>query len=451
MFESECSDNAECLSPWARFFRRGGEGDPFDIGKWRNDLFRGAEMGGCIGKPSTSYEHRYMHDGEYSAAEGEADHATESPRGSEGHLSELRELGRTSPAAARFAPSGDYAYHDHAYHPSHGTAPQWSSGYVADTAASPEHETHAARTALSDGECQLGGYLVDRLILGRPVDGSTLEKLRRANQTVSETRRALKYGRGNVSVDINDSGGTSSLRTEAGRLARRAIPQKLASGEPLDPAVRAVAAAMTAQAGLCSTHAHVAGFLHAAKLEEGEHVYVMGSSNPSHNWVEWRGETSDRGHGIVMDAWGKTSTILAEDGSLSHAGHPAVVDYHYDRTTGAHAHAQLRELQQQRQWRMDAELGRQMKKLGPDFRFPDEAVLEPASVLSDEFAQSVAHAMNEVDPATLAMHATNMARTLGASGSPEVARAAGRIAEVAADPMGYPLRSYPALAADDDF
>jgi hypothetical protein len=310
---------------------------------------------------------------------------------------------------------------------------------------------HAARTALSDGECQLGGYLVDRVILGRPVDGSTLEKLRSANQTVAETRRTLKYGRGNVSVDVNDSGGTSSVRTEAGRLARNAIPKKLASGEPLDPAVRAVAAAMTAQAGMCGEHAHVAGFLHAAKLEDGEHLYVMNSENPPHNWVEWRGETSNRGQGIVMDAWGKTGAILAEDGSLSHDGHPAEVDHHYDRATGAHAHAQLRELQQKRQWRMDAELGRQMNKLGPGFRYPDEAVWQPASVLSDNFAQNVAHAMNGVHPATLAMLATDMAQTLGASGSPEVARAASRIAEVAADPMGYPLRSHPALAADDDF
>ncbi len=322
----------------------------------------GEEMGGCIGKPSTSCDHRYADDGGYSAAEAEADHATESPRRSVGDLSELRELGRASPAGARFAPSGDYAYH-----PSQGMAPQWSSGYVADTAVSPEREMHAARTAPSDGECQLGGYLVDRLILGRPVEGSALEKLRSANQTVSETRRALKYGRGNVSVDVMDSGGASSLRTEAGRLAKRAIPQKSASGEPLDPAVRAVAAAMTAQAGMCGEHAHVAGFLHAAKLDEGERVYVMGSSNPSHNWVEWRGETSDRRQGIVMDAWGKTSTILAEDGSLSHAGHHAEVDHHYDRATGAHAHAQLLELQNQRQWRMDAELGRQMNKLGPNF------------------------------------------------------------------------------------
>lgn len=408
-------------------------------------------MGGCIGKPSASYEHRYVDDGGYSTTEAQTDHAAESPRRSEGHLSELRDLGRASSGGAHFAPSGDYAYHGYAYHPSHGMAPQWSSGYVADTAASPERESHAMRTALSDGDCQLGGYLVDRHILGRPVDRSTLEKLRSANQTVAETRRALKYGRGNVSVDVRDSGGASSLRTEAGRLARRAIPQKLASGESLNPAVRAVAAALTAQAGMCGEHAHVAGLLHAAKLEEGEHVYVMGSSNPSHNWVEWRGETSDRGQGIVIDAWGKASAILAEDGSLSHAGHHAEVDHHYDRATGAHAHAQLRELQAQRQWRMDAEFGRQMNKLGPNFRYPEETVWEPASVFSDAFAQSVAHAMNEVDPAVLAMHATDMARTLGASGSPEVARAAGRIAEVAADPMGYPLRSHPALAEDDDF
>lgn len=101
---------------------------------------------------------------------------------------------------------------------------------------------------------------------------------------------------------------------------------------------------------------------------------------------------------------------------------------------------------------MDAELGRQMKKLGPDFRYEEERLWEPTSVLSDEFAKSVAHRMNEgLDPAPLANHATHMARTLGASGSREVAQAARRIAEVAADPQGYPVRLHPALAEDNDF
>ena len=403
-------------------------------------------MGGCIGKPSASYEHRYADDGGYSAAEAEAHHAPESPRGSEGHLGELRELGRGSPARAYFAPSGDYAYH-----PSHGMAPQWSSsGYAADTAASPEREMHMPRAALSDAECQLGGYLLDRRILGRPVEGSAFQRLRSANETVRETRRTMKHGRGNVTVDIEHSNGESSLRTEAGRLSRRAIPKQLASGEPLDPAVRAVAAATTAQAGKCGEHAHVAAFLHAAQLGEDEHLYVVGKAD--HSWAELRGETSDRGHDIVMDPWAKGPAIFAEDGAFSRNAHNMEVEHHYDRTTGANAHAQLHELRQQRQWRMDAELGRKMNKLGPDFRYTEERLWEPTSVLSNEFAQNVAHRMNEgLDPAILAIHATDMAVTLGASGSREIAQAARRIAEVAADPQGYPMRPHPALAEDDDF
>lgn len=63
-------------------------------------------MGGCIGKPSASYEHRYVDDGGYPAAEAQADHATESPRGSEGHLSELSNLNEDSPSRFSSGQSG---------------------------------------------------------------------------------------------------------------------------------------------------------------------------------------------------------------------------------------------------------------------------------------------------------------------------------------------------------
>ncbi|PMS22071.1 hypothetical protein C0Z18_06015 [Trinickia dabaoshanensis] len=211
-------------------------------------------------------------------------------------------------------------------------AGQWSSsGYATDTAALPEHQVHATPAALSDGECQLGGYLLDRRILGRPVEGRAFEQLRSANQTVRETRRTLRHGRGNVTVDIEHSNGESSLRTEAGRLSRRAIPQKLPSGEPLDPAVRAVAAATTAQAGKCGEHAHVGAFLHAAKLGEGEHLYVAGKAD--HSWAELRAQTSDRAQDIVMDPWAKGPAIFAEDGAFSREAHKVDVDHHYDRAT----------------------------------------------------------------------------------------------------------------------
>lgn len=345
-----------------------------------------------------------------------------------------------------FAPAGDDPYH-----PSHSMAGQWSSsGYATDTAALPERQVHATPAALSDGECQLGGYLLDRRILGRPVEGRAFEQLRSANQTVRETRRTLRHGRGNVTVDIEHSNGESSLRTEAGRLSRRAIPQKLPSGEPLDPAVRAVAAATTAQAGKCGEHAHVGAFLHAAKLGEGEHLYVAGKAD--HSWAELRAQISDRAQDIVMDPWAKGPAIFAEDGAFSREAHKVDVDHHYDRATGANAHEQLHELRQQRQWRMDAQLGRKMKQLGPDFRYEGDTLRAPTPVLSDAFALNVAHAMNAgVDPAVLAFHATDMAVTLGASGPSEIARAATRIAEVAADPLGYPMRPHPALAEDDDF
>src|SRR5690242_3473659 len=108
------------------------------------------------------------------------------------------------------------------------------------------------RHPLSDGECQLGGYLMGRELVAGPVEGADFDNIRRANQTVIDTRTALRHGRGNVTDDIEYSGGQSTVRTAAGYYLGRSLP----SNYPEE--VRRVAGAMTAQAGNCTEHADVA-------------------------------------------------------------------------------------------------------------------------------------------------------------------------------------------------
>lgn len=331
----------------------------------------------------------------------------------------------------------------------------------------------APRSTLPDGELQLGGYLLDRQITGRPVEGDDFENLVRANETVMQTREALAYGRGNMTDDVDYSNGVSSIRTAAGRRARKNLPHTF------DHPVRVAASSLAAQAGNCGEHAHVAAFLHAAKLREGQQVCVVTDETDDHSWAELRGDHADRSHHVIMDPWGKGPAIFADDGASSSNGHELTVEHHYDRTTGAKAHAQMRKLHRRHGRQLKSDVREAMNALGPNFRYPESSLWPATPVVSGAFAQcAVDRMIEEPNPAYLApppedgghgwatpiptnerwmaplrqeIHATETARTLGARDLRDITRAATRIADVAVDPRDYNLPSHPAQYAPEDF
>ncbi len=346
----------------------------------------------------------------------------------------------------------------------------------ASMSSSPEGEFHRTGTALSDGECQLGGYLFARHTLGQAVEGADLDALTRANATVMETRQALGYGRGNVRDDIRDSGGQSSIRAEAGRNLVGKLASKFSvdvrdASDPMAGVLRA-AGPMAARAGNCGEHAAVATFLYAGKLREGEQVYCVGSNQVDHSFSELRGEGSDRGRYVVMDAWGKTPAIFAGDSAFAANEHDVESRYHYDATTGAAAHREMQALQQKHSRRIKKQLRSEMQKLGPNFGYADEGLFHPTPIVSVDFAYRAARKMQHGPhpdllvppgesstepfaeqvydaeqwkaPLRQEIQATEMARMLGAEGVSAVTQAATRIADVAADLRGYPLESHPA-------
>ena len=330
------------------------------------------------------------------------------------------------------------------------------------------------RKALSDGECQLGGYVQGRQIVGRPVEGTQLDRLKRANETVMETRQALAYGRGNVVVDINDSNGQSAIRAQAGRFVKRQLPPDYPKG------LRIAAGAMAAQAGNCGEHANVAAFLHAAKLGRGEYAYAVGSTTTDHRWAQWHSSNArDPEHDIVMDPWGKGPAIFAVDGAFAGGEYDVGIERQYNRRTGAEAHAQMAELQHDQHEQMQTNLHAAMEHWGRNFSRANTGVYAATPVISSHFAQCVQHQMFEPPDATkLApkrrgaqarqaaervragerlmaplrqeIHATQTARTLGASGVREVTQAAKRITQVVENLEKYPLASHPAQNAPDD-
>jgi len=328
----------------------------------------------------------------------------------------------------------------------------------------------APRHALPDGECQLGGYVMGRELVAGPVEGADFDSIRGANQTVIATRKALRHGRGNVRDDIDYSGGQSTVRTEAGRRLEKRL---LATNVP--PDVSRVASALTAQAGNCAEHADIAAFLHAARMREGEQVYTVGHETIDHEWAEWRGEGSEGERRIVMDAYAKGPAIFAEDGEFSHNERETLHQHDYNPTYGAHVRAEVQKLPQKK---LESQLRRQMKKVGRDFRYHEDNLWDPTAVVSPEFAASVssaifrplntaplmpqpefgAHESAEpvltgeqwMAPLRHQIHAAGMARRLGADGVQEVARAATRIADVAADLRGFPLEPHPQEFEHDD-
>jgi hypothetical protein len=351
-----------------------------------------------------------------------------------------------------------------------GLAPRRSSA-----TASPGRDDHRTSTALSDGQCQLGGYLLARHRLGETVGGPALDMLMGGNATVAATRQALRYGRGNVHDDIRDSSGESSIRTEAGRTLMNKVPSKVKIGGrkvDVSAGVRRAAGAMVAQAGSCGEHAGVATFMHAAKLGEGEEVHCVGSNQLDHSWAELHGAGSSRGQHVVMDPWGKGPAIFAEDSAFAASEHEVEGRYHYDRATGADAHGQMQAIQQKHQRRMEKQLRREMEKLGPNFRYSQDGLFHPTPIVSVDFAYRAASRMQHgphpdllVQPGESStepfaeqvfdaelwkaplrqeIQATETARILGASGVHEIAQAATRIADVATDLRGYPLDSHPA-------
>ena len=346
----------------------------------------------------------------------------------------------------------------------------------ASMTASPEGGFSRTGTPLSDGECQLGGYLLARNRLGEPVEGASFDHLISGNATVMEARGALRYGRGNVHDDIRDSNHQSSRRAEAGRNLVDKLSSKFSAdvqmGAGSTTGVFRAAGPMAAQAGNCGEHAAVAAFLHAGKLEEGEQVHCVGSTEMDHSWAEWRGEGSSGGHRVVMDPWAKGPAIFAEDSAFAANEHGVESRYYYDHATGSTAHKEMQTLQRKHQRRIEKQLRREMNALGPNFQYGDEGLFHPTPVVSVDFAYRAANRMQHgphpdllVPPAEYStqpfadqvldaelwkaplrqeIQATETARMLGADGVHQIAQAATRIADVASDLRGYSLASHPA-------
>ncbi|QUP52306.1 AVRPPHE avirulence protein [Ralstonia syzygii] len=335
--------------------------------------------------------------------------------------------------------------------------------------AVPEASSEPARF-LTDGERQLGGYLMAREIDERPVEGEALDTLRTANGTLLQTRQMLPYGRGNVHDDIDATNGSSTIIAQGGR----SIQTSMWRAHP-KPVVWA-AIAMVAGAGNCGEHADLATFLHAAKLKEGEEVDNTHIEGFDHFWAVLHRATPDLERDVFIDPWGKGPALFAVDGAMTYHPGERETKFHYDKASGEEAHADMEMLGTVLATRMRGGIIDAMHKLGPDYRYPPEKLWAVTPIVAQRFANRVKEAMSKpadlgklapppdspspsveppvineslMQPLRQEIHATRIARTLGAHSVDTMTHAAPRIAEVARDLRQYPVAPHPLQAKQD--
>ncbi|MHA6884946.1 AVRPPHE avirulence protein [Ralstonia pseudosolanacearum] len=333
-----------------------------------------------------------------------------------------------------------------------------------ETPAEPAH-------FLTDGERQFGGYLMARDVDQRPVQGEPLDALRDANETLLQARRILKHGRGNVRVDIDATNGLSTRIAQGGR----SIQESMWRAHP-KPVVWA-AIAMVAGAGNCGEHADLATFLHAAKLKDGEAVDNVHIDDFDHFWAVVHRAEPDLQRDIYIDPWGKGPALFAVDGMVTYRPGERHTKFGYDKASGEEAHADMEMLETVLATRMRNGIGETMRRLGPDYRYPPDKVWGVTPIVARAFTDRVKAELSKpadldklavppdcatpssveppvtnerlMQPLRHEIHATRIARTLGAHSVDTMTHAAPRIVQVASDLQRYPIEPHPLQARKD--
>ncbi|MGP3508068.1 hypothetical protein L0947_08345 [Paracidovorax citrulli] len=287
--------------------------------------------------------------------------------------------------------------------PSRRTSDAWRSGVPTYSA----REGWAGYAPAGDDapeydERALQAYMAALTIDGHPLDAAEAAALRSANRSVDATRNVLLRGRGNVSTDIEASGGNSTVRTETARRTARHLARQHAvpsdgpgcgpfrRREPPDAALTYSAGALAAGAGNCGEHASVAALMHAPHLGPDDEVRIVEHGTMDHRWAEVHAAGSSSSP-IVLDPWANGPAMYHEDTRFA-SDRSQVFDVRtFRHDDGVEAGDTVSGWLQDPGlpgWVADAE-----RRVGPDFRYADSRIYEPYSVASDEFAGRVRERM----------------------------------------------------------
>lgn len=203
---------------------------------------------------------------------------------------------------------------------------------------------YGKRVAKQDRDLFL--YLVYRAVDGRLIEGDSFNRLRAGNEIVNETRKHLKFGRGNVDEDIERTRGASSRRVKVAYELRREVEDRLngllrkaredkSLDEPDKRLVEALKSEGTAsltegqmeqvraacatrlEAGHCRDFATVATAIGRLRRPKWPPLHQVNSTRSDHGWGELRAESPRPSPGdVIIDAWCEGPAVLREDSAF---------------------------------------------------------------------------------------------------------------------------------------
>ncbi|TKC81614.1 hypothetical protein FAZ69_26970 [Trinickia terrae] len=173
----------------------------------------------------------------------------------------------------------------------------------------------------------LAAYLAARILDCRPIGAADVARLKAADASLSEARRHLPHGRGNVGEDLARTEGESRWRADA---ARSFVPKldRMRGTSEIDYRGRAInqaASALAFGAGRCGEFSAVSGVLHTGRLGPGEELHIV--ANRSHQWAEARIGATDRKRAVVLDAWAQGAPVFADDSRFANRNAESLRSY----------------------------------------------------------------------------------------------------------------------------
>lgn len=276
---------------------------------------------------------------------------------------------------------------------------------------------------MNEQDLALAAYLAARILSGHPVISDDVSRLQNANISLNQTRQHLPQGRGNVSEDLDRTGGEARWRADA---ARNFVPElDRFRGTPRDDyrglTINQAASAVTFGAGRCGEYSAVSAVLHSERLDTREDLHIV--TAVSHQWAEAR-LGSERERAIVLDGWADGPPVFASDSRFASRNAASLRSYvPIPDAEGMAARNELHETASQVQGALGEDGMRQ--KINAAARFTARAAAwidnllglldtHPPHVLNPAFVRGVQDLMRQ-DPLSAEIAAARAAQQLGRS------------------------------------
>ena len=316
-----------------------------------------------------------------------------------------------------------------------GSPPRTAAPSRSDHASRLESQTHAAAEQATDhataapaarapagadlrlpetADLQLAGYLLARECIGRPVESSTRALLARANDTRKETLAMMRYGRGNVRADLEQTDYAGFHRMLA---YRHAIGSVSSLGEaPQVSQARDAAMSAYVGSGNCGEFANVAAHIHAGRLQHGERLIVQKSGSVDHSWVVVQGTPAqgENAPSALIDAWGEGPVMEAGDSRFVASAPSSPLTIHTIEASEADAvHRDFNRLKADPGTKTTRRLELLITSNERAGRRPADALYDPIAIASSRLARSAREALDaRSGDASLTDRAISLAREI---------------------------------------